>query len=122
MFSSSCRPKLRQTGQNRQHNCFPPALIGELFAGDVAISSAPSKRTALYSPAADAIIARSDSNAEDLEGFAGAGLYDSVIVGASEAALEVTSAIRHCRPWDIFVNTVANRNAKVWRGATENGP
>jgi len=53
------------------------------------IMSAPSKRTALYSPSADAVIARSDSNAEDLEGFAGAGLYDSVIVGADEGALSV---------------------------------
>ena len=39
----------------------------------------PSKREALYSPAGAAnLIARSDSNGEDLHEFAGAGLYDSV--------------------------------------------
>ncbi|TKY74420.1 Alpha-glucan water dikinase 2 [Spatholobus suberectus] len=42
------------------------------------VTSYPSKLTGLYSK--KSIIFRSDSNAEDLEGFAGAGLFDSVIM------------------------------------------
>ncbi len=42
----------------------------------------PSKRVGLFSPPAGSLIARSDSNGEDLEAFAGAGLYDSVLVEA----------------------------------------
>jgi len=41
------------------------------------ITSQPSKPVAYYSPK-NAYIARSDSNGEDLEDFAGAGLYDSI--------------------------------------------
>ncbi|KAG2441975.1 hypothetical protein HYH02_009769 [Chlamydomonas schloesseri] len=40
--------------------------------------SLPSKRTALRAPGAATLIARSDANAEDLEQYAAAGLYDSV--------------------------------------------
>ena len=41
--------------------------------------SLPSKLEAHFAPAGGAaLIARSDSNGEDLEGFAGAGLYESV--------------------------------------------
>lgn len=36
----------------------------------------PSKRQALYAPAGGTLIARSDANAEDLEQYAAAGLYD----------------------------------------------
>ena len=43
----------------------------------VEITSQPSKPVAYYSPP-NAYIARSDSNGEDLEEFAGAGLYDSI--------------------------------------------
>ena len=42
------------------------------------ITSQPSKPVAYYSPPNGAYIARSDSNGEDLEDFAGAGLYDSI--------------------------------------------
>lgn len=40
---------------------------------DVKLLACPSKRTALFPPSEAAYIARSDSNAEDLEDFAGAG-------------------------------------------------
>ncbi|DBB11157.1 TPA: Phosphoglucan, water dikinase, chloroplastic [Trebouxia sp. C0006] len=44
----------------------------------VKLISLPSKRLGLFTAAARTIIARSDSNGEDLEAFAGAGLYDSI--------------------------------------------
>lgn len=40
----------------------------------------PSKRVGLFAPPTASLIVRSDSNGEDLETFAGAGLYDSVLV------------------------------------------
>lgn len=40
------------------------------------LHSLPSKRVALYAPPGGTLIARSDTNGEDLEAFAGAGLYD----------------------------------------------
>eukprot|EP00932_Pfiesteria_piscicida_P009650 SRR837773.20410.p1 GENE.SRR837773.20410~~SRR837773.20410.p1 ORF type:complete len:311 (-),score=94.09 SRR837773.20410:249-1061(-) len=40
----------------------------------------PSKPTGVFAPAGGTHIFRSDSNGEDLEGFAGAGLYDSITV------------------------------------------
>ncbi|KAG5018911.1 hypothetical protein JHK87_014766 [Glycine soja] len=46
------------------------------------VTSYPSKLMRLYSK--KSIIFRSDSNAEDLEGFAGAGLFDSVIMDKVE--------------------------------------
>ena len=50
-------------------------------SGEAEVLALPSKPWA-HSPAgAGAFIARSDSNGEDLEGFAGAGLYDSVVAG-----------------------------------------
>lgn len=36
----------------------------------------PSKREGLFAPEGGTLIARSDTNGEDLEGYAGAGLYD----------------------------------------------
>jgi alpha-glucan,water dikinase len=36
----------------------------------------PSKRVGLFAPHGGTLIARSDTNGEDLEAFAGAGLYD----------------------------------------------
>ncbi|EFJ04729.1 hypothetical protein SELMODRAFT_432145 [Selaginella moellendorffii] len=47
------------------------------------ILSLPSKRVGLFA-AEGTVIARSDSNGEDLEGFSGAGLYDSVTVDVSK--------------------------------------
>lgn len=46
----------------------------------VKLISLPSKRLGLYTTAASTIIARSDSNGEDLEAFAGAGMQTSFIV------------------------------------------
>jgi hypothetical protein len=40
------------------------------------LHSLPSKRVGLYAPHGGTLIARSDTNGEDLEAFAGAGLYD----------------------------------------------
>ncbi|PNW80875.1 hypothetical protein CHLRE_07g333252v5 [Chlamydomonas reinhardtii] len=52
-------------------------LDGGSGAGPTLVSL-PSKRTALRAPGAATLIARSDANAEDLEQYAAAGLYDSV--------------------------------------------
>ncbi len=52
----------------------------------------PSKRTALFAPLGGTLIARSDTNGEDLEGFAGAGLYDSVAaVDLREAPVDLAA-------------------------------
>jgi len=59
---------------------------------DVKLLACPSKRTALFPPSEAAYIARSDSNAEDLEDFAGAGLYDSIILGKSPEEQPVSYA------------------------------
>eukprot|EP00879_Flechtneria_rotunda_P013885 GHRR01014501.1.p1 GENE.GHRR01014501.1~~GHRR01014501.1.p1 ORF type:complete len:183 (+),score=53.76 GHRR01014501.1:675-1223(+) len=53
------------------------------------VLSLPSKRLALYAPPGGTLIARSDTNGEDLDAFAGAGLYDSVpVVPLSEVTVE----------------------------------
>jgi len=44
----------------------------------------PSKPVGVFAPEGGTVIFRSDSNGEDLEGFAGAGLYDSVTVRSCE--------------------------------------
>jgi len=44
--------------------------------GWITVESFPSKSVGLYLP--ESLMFRSDSNGEDLEGYAGAGLYDSV--------------------------------------------
>jgi alpha-glucan,water dikinase len=43
---------------------------------DLQLLALPSKRLGLFTPDQGTLIARSDSNGEDLEGYAGAGLYD----------------------------------------------
>lgn len=43
------------------------------------LQSLPSKRVGLYAPHGGTLIARSDTNGEDLEAFAGAGLYDRCV-------------------------------------------
>jgi alpha-glucan,water dikinase len=48
------------------------------------VAAYPSKSLGLY---ADGLIFRSDSNVEDLSGFAGAGLYDSIIMKAPKGIL-----------------------------------
>lgn len=46
----------------------------------IEVHTLPSKPEAVFAPEAGTHIFRSDSNGEDLEGFAGAGLYDSITV------------------------------------------
>lgn len=46
----------------------------------IVVHTYPSKPDGVFAPANGSYIFRSDSNGEDLEGFAGAGLYDSVTV------------------------------------------
>lgn len=46
---------------------------------EIKVAGFPSKRLGVFLAEGDSLIFRSDSNGEDLEGFAGAGLYDSVI-------------------------------------------
>ena len=45
---------------------------------EIKVAGFPSKRLGVFLAEGDSLIFRSDSNGEDLEGFAGAGLYDSV--------------------------------------------
>lgn len=49
-----------------------------LYESDFQVIGYPSKLTGLYSK--QSVIFRSDSNGEDLEGYAGAGLYDRLVV------------------------------------------
>ena len=58
----------------------------------VKIEGFPSKRVALVAPPTGTLIARSDANGEDLEEFAGAGLYDSIpIIPLSESSVDYAS-------------------------------
>jgi alpha-glucan,water dikinase len=71
----------------------PLAFERESGAAGVALLAMPSKRQALLPPASGTgggalLIARSDSNGEDLEEYAGAGLYSSVpLVALEEVAV-----------------------------------
>lgn len=56
----------------------------------------PSKRLGVFLTEGDSLIFRSDSNGEDLEGFAGAGLYDSV----SSIALFFVG----CGAWPVLIS------------------
>jgi len=53
------------------------SFVWDKTAGKAKILSYPSKSVGLYG---SGLIFRSDSNGEDLEGYAGAGLYDSVLL------------------------------------------
>ena len=57
-------------------------LAEEGERADIKILAYPSKAAGFFVP--DTLIFRSDSNGEDLPGYAGAGLYDSVTMDASE--------------------------------------
>jgi len=59
------------------------ASVGDGGAS-ITIHVFPSKPEGVFAPEGGTIIFRSDSNGEDLEGFAGAGLYDSVTVQSCE--------------------------------------
>ena len=65
------------------------SFIWDKTAQRATILSYPSKSVGLYG---SGLIFRSDSNGEDLEGYAGAGLYDSVLLDKPrEAALDYTN-------------------------------
>jgi CRISPR/Cas system-associated protein Csx1 len=52
--------------------------------GAITLRSLPSKLRGHFAPSGGTVIARSDSNGEDLEDFAGAGLYDSITAEPTE--------------------------------------
>jgi alpha-glucan,water dikinase len=64
------------------------SFLWDKSASKSRLLSYPSKGTALYG---EGLIFRSDSNGEDLEGYAGAGLYDSVLLEKpKQAAVDYT--------------------------------
>lgn len=69
IFSSSKR-RLSVSAIARSPSLLPPPL------SPAQLLALPSKREGLFAPEGGTLIARSDTNGEDLEGYAGAGLYD----------------------------------------------
>lgn len=65
-------------GESLVSNSPGRALSASVSATAVRIHSYPSKPLGVFLPDGGSLIFRSDSNGEDLPGFAGAGLYDSV--------------------------------------------
>jgi len=75
----------------------------------IEVVSSPSKSVGLYGKG---VIFRSDSNGEDLEGFAGAGLYDSVL--AEEPRRQTLSYAHEPLVWDgRFRDDLLRRIARV---------
>lgn len=60
------------------------SFVVEKSTGKVTLTAYPSKGIGLYG---HGVIFRSDSNGEDLEGFAGAGLYDSFLAEEAKSSL-----------------------------------
>lgn len=54
----------------------PLAFSDRPDGSDMQLLALPSKRQGLFAPEQGTLIARSDTNGEDLAGYAGAGLYD----------------------------------------------
>jgi alpha-glucan,water dikinase len=54
----------------------------QLVCGRAQVEMYPSKSDGMFVP--ESLIFRSDSNGEDLEGYAGAGLYDSITMDTTE--------------------------------------
>jgi alpha-glucan,water dikinase len=54
----------------------PLAFSDKPDGSEMQLLALPSKRQGLFVPAGGTLIARSDTNGEDLAGYAGAGLYD----------------------------------------------
>ena len=90
----------------------PLSFLYDKESGAVEIRSLPSKPTAYFAPEAGSLIARSDSNGEDLETFAGAGLYDSVAAeGTTAGAVDYSE---EPLMWDAeFQEALARRLAKI---------
>ncbi len=83
------RPSPPQLYYNSPTSCAYSKPAGST---DAELLSLPSKRAGLYAPPQGTLIARSDTNGEDLESFAGAGLYDSVpVVQLEEHALDYSN-------------------------------
>ena len=61
----------------------------------VQVEMYPSKSDGMFVP--ESLIFRSDSNGEDLEGYAGAGLYDSITMDRTELK-KVDYASDRCEP------------------------
>jgi alpha-glucan,water dikinase len=85
------------------------SFVWDKTGGKTRILSYPSKSIGLYG---GGLIFRSDSNGEDLEGYAGAGLYDSVLLDKPREAQIDYSQERLI--WDeVFRNELAARIARV---------
>merc|ERR1712066_927576 len=69
-------------GESLVSNSPGRALSASVGAADQPpiVHTFPSKTDGVFTPDGGTFIFRSDSNGEDLEGFAGAGLYDSITV------------------------------------------
>lgn len=67
-------------GESLVSNSPGRALSASVGPKGIEIHTLPSKPMGVFAPEAGTHIFRSDSNGEDLEGFAGAGLYDSITV------------------------------------------
>ena len=89
----------------------PLSFLYDKASGAAEIRSLPSK-PAYFAPEAGSLIARSDSNGEDLETFAGAGLYDSVAAeGTAAGAVDYSE---EPLMWDAgFQTALARRLAKI---------
>jgi hypothetical protein len=57
----------------------PLAFSDKPDGSEMQLLALPSKRQGLFVPAGGTLIARSDTNGEDLVGYAGAGLYDRCV-------------------------------------------
>jgi len=67
-------------GESLVSNSPGRALSASVGPAGAVVHVYPSKPDAVFAPDGGTFIFRSDSNGEDLEGFAGAGLYDSITV------------------------------------------
>eukprot|EP00425_Heterocapsa_triquetra_P045917 CAMPEP_0195086646 /NCGR_PEP_ID=MMETSP0448-20130528/26720_1 /TAXON_ID=66468 /ORGANISM="Heterocapsa triquestra, Strain CCMP 448" /LENGTH=1227 /DNA_ID=CAMNT_0040120147 /DNA_START=81 /DNA_END=3764 /DNA_ORIENTATION=- len=67
-------------GESLVSNSPGRALSASVSPSGMEVHTLPSKPEGVFAPEAGTHIFRSDSNGEDLEGFAGAGLYDSITV------------------------------------------
>lgn len=67
-------------GESLVSNSPGRALSATVGPTEIGVHTFPSKPDGIFTPEAGTHIFRSDSNGEDLEGFAGAGLYDSITV------------------------------------------
>ena len=86
--------------------------------GAITVRSLPSKLYGHFAPSGGTIIARSDSNGEDLEDFAGAGLYDSITAEPTEERV-VDYASSHIVWYAVARESVIKRVAAIARKIAE---